>query len=184
MTAAATEPPPDAVLPVRSPAAPRPGERVPAHYRECFGCGPDSATGLRLEVTAAEGVAVTARFTVAEHHQGAPGLAHGGLLAAAFDEAQGFLLWLMRQPAVTGHLETSFLQPVPVGTTLHISAWCRGVAGRRIFTAGEGRLDSPGGAVAVRSSAVFVTVSLEHFARHGRPLTAEQWAGDAASYNP
>ena len=51
---------------------------------------------------------INAKFTVTEMHQGAPGLAHGGLLSCAFDEALGKLMWLVRQPAVTGKLETLF----------------------------------------------------------------------------
>ncbi|MEY3098759.1 MAG: hypothetical protein RIS32_550, partial [Actinomycetota bacterium] len=62
-------------------------------------------------------MSITAQFTVTDLHQGAPGLAHGGLLSCAFDEALGKLMWLVREPAVTGKLETSFLAPVPVGST-------------------------------------------------------------------
>lgn len=61
---------------------------------------------------------LSGKFTVTENHQGAPGLAHGGLLSLAFDEALGKLMWLIRTPAVTGRLETDFLLPVPMGRTL------------------------------------------------------------------
>lgn len=154
-------------VPVRHEAAPQPGERVPSHYARCFACGDDTA-GLRMEVLAGEGVSVDARFVVTEHHQGAPGLAHGGLLAAAFDEALGSLQWLLQVPSVTGRLETDFLRPVPVGSTVHIHAWVVGRDGRKIYSAAEGRLDGPEGPVVVTAAALFVVVPLKHFAEHGR----------------
>lgn len=121
-----------------------------------------------MHVTAGEGLTITARFAVTEDHQGAPGLAHGGVLAAAFDEALGSLSWLLRKPMVTGRLETDFLRPVPVGTTLSIVARVDAVAGRKIYTSADGRLGGPDGRVAVRATAVFVTVGREHFLQHGR----------------
>jgi len=165
-------PPADAVAAVRHPLAPAPGEPIISHYRNCFGCGADHVTGLHISVTAGQGVSVTAQFTVTEHHQGAPGLAHGGLLAAAFDEALGSLNWLRRVPAVTAKLETDFLLPVPVDTTLYIEAEVVGVAGRKIYTRAKGRLGADG-PVAVTASAVFVAVGLEHFTRNGRPADVE-----------
>ena len=74
------------------------------------------------------------KFLVTENHQGAPGLAHGGLLTLAFDEALGKLMWLLRAPAVTGRLETDFLLPVPIGTELHILAEITGLAGRKVYS--------------------------------------------------
>ena len=131
--------------------------------------------------TVGEGLALSAHFTVTAAHQGAPGLAHGGLLAAAFDEALGMLLWLVRRPAVTVRLETDFRRPVPVGSTLHLSARCTGVAGRKVFTEAEGRLDGPDGPVAVAAAGLFVVVPLSHFSDHapdGTPALSGQ------RYNP
>jgi len=167
-----TEPPVDAVAPVRHPQAPAPGEPVISHYRNCFGCGADHLNGLHITVVAGPGVTVTARFTVTDHHQGAPGLAHGGVLAAAFDEALGSLNWLLRTPAVTRKLETDFVLPVPVDTTLYIDAEVIAVAGRKIYTRASGRLGADG-PVAVTASAVFVAVGLEHFSRNGRPADVQ-----------
>ena len=133
----ATEPPPGATAPPRHPQAPAPGERILSHYRQCFGCGVDHPTGLHMLVTAGDGLTATAQFTVTEHHQGAPGLAHGGLLAAAFDEALGSLNWLLRRPAVTARLETDFIRPVPVDSVLHIEARVVAVVGRKIYTGAQ-----------------------------------------------
>lgn len=161
--------PADAELPARHPDAPAPGEVIASHYHLCVGCGRDHPTGLRVEVTAGEGLTLSGRFTVTENHQGAPGLAHGGMLALAFDEVLGSLIWLVATPAVTAHLETDFRRPVPVGTTLYITAQVDGRSGRRLYVSAVGRSDAPDGPIAVQARAVFAIVGVEHFRRHGRP---------------
>lgn len=164
--------PPGVDVPERHPDAPAQGALVPSHYARCFACGDDTA-GLQMEVRAGEGLSVHAEFTVSERHQGAPGLAHGGLLAAAFDEALGSLQWLLQVPSVTGRLETDFIRPVPVGSTVHIEAHIVGRAGRKIWSAAEGRVGSPDGPVVVTAAALFIVVPLEHFTAHGRAAEVE-----------
>jgi acyl-coenzyme A thioesterase PaaI-like protein len=175
-----TTPPPDAVLPERNPSAPAPGEPIPSHYSRCYVCGDDHEMGLALRVVAGEGLSLTGEFTVTEHHQGAPGLAHGGLLTAAFDDALGSLNWLLTAPAVTGRLETDFRRPVPVGSTLHIHAEVVGVKGRKVFTRAVGRLDSADGPVALTAAALFIQVPIEHFTTHGRAEDVERARADRA----
>ncbi|WP_246574525.1 PaaI family thioesterase [Streptomyces genisteinicus] len=165
----ALTPPADATAPVRHPEAPAPGELLGAHYEHCFGCGGDQPHGLHLEARAQDGVRVTAEFTVKPAHQGAPGLAHGGVLATALDETLGSLSWLLRVIAVTGKLETDFVRPVPVGTVLHLDAEVTAVAGRKIYSSAVGRIGSPDGPVAVRAAALFIEVKVDHFIDNGRP---------------
>jgi acyl-coenzyme A thioesterase PaaI-like protein len=142
---------------------------IGSHYDQCFGCGEGQPHGLHLAIRAGEGVSVTAEFTVQPAHQGAPGLAHGGVLVSALDETLGSLGWLLRVIAVTGRLESDFVRPVPVGSLLHISARCTAVAGRKIYSTAEGRIGGPDGPLAVRADALFVEVKLEHFTDNGRP---------------
>jgi len=160
---ASTIPPVGSQIPSRHPKAPAIGSKIPSHFGNCFGCGDLHPTGLHLVAHAGLGANLTAKFTVTENHQGAPGLAHGGLLSLAFDEALGKLMWLIRSPAVTARLETDFLKPVPMGSTLHITAEITGQVNRKVYTAAEGRLDSPDGPLAVRASALFVIVPMDHF---------------------
>lgn len=149
------------------PDVPPPGSDLGMHFEGCFGCGDEPAVGLRLRSFVGDKLCVHSRFLVTEEHQGAPGLAHGGLLACAFDEALGACVGnLLRVPAVTGSLETDFRRPVPVGSTLHIAARLDGVAGRKIYTSADGRLDAADGPVAVRARGLFVTVGMEHFREH------------------
>lgn len=169
-----TTPPVDAVLPARSPVAPAPGEPIPSHYTRCYGCGTEHPSGLRLRLVAGEGLSLHGTFTVTEQHQGAPGLAHGGLLTTAFDDALGSLNWLLSTPAVTGRLETDFRRPVPVGSTLHIEAAVVGVKGRKVFSRAVGRLDAPDGPIAMTAAALFVQVPVEHFVTNGRAEDVER----------
>ena len=158
-----TVPPEGAAIPPRHPQAPAPGSQIPSHFGHCFGCGELHPTGLHLKAIAGEGMDITATFTVTENHQGAPGLAHGGLLSLAFDEALGKLMWLLRAPAVTARLETDFLKPVPMGSVLHISARIVGQVNRKVYAVAEGRLNSPDGPLAVRAASLYVIVPMAHF---------------------
>ena len=163
---ASTVAPPDAVMPVRHLKAPAAKSQIPSHFGHCCGCGELHVTGLHFTAIAGENLDLTGNFTVTENHQGAPGLAHGGLLSLAFDEALGKLMWLIRTPAGTGRLETDFLLPVPMGRTLYIDARITGQAGRKIYTQAEGRLDSPTGEIAVKAAALFISVPMEHFIKN------------------
>ncbi|MBL7497797.1 PaaI family thioesterase [Frankia sp. CNm7] len=169
MTAFRTDLPPEATYPERHPDAPEPGAELPPHYVSCFGCGPGQPHGLHLRIVAGEGLDLSATFEVTADHQGAPGLAHGGLLASAMDEILGQLGHITRMSCVTARLETDFRRPVPVGSTLCLAARVDGVAGRKLYASGEGHLGAPDGPVAVRARALFVQVGLEHFTTHGRP---------------
>lgn len=155
--------------PDRHPQAPAIGVALPSHYDRCFGCGADHPAGLGIELFAGEGVSVTGRYRVAETHQGAPGIAHGGILAAVMDELLGSLNWLLMAPAVTYRLETVFRRPVPVAAELFLAARVVSVADTTVHSEGEGRLGAADGPVAVRAVGEFRQVPAEHFRRHGRP---------------
>jgi acyl-coenzyme A thioesterase PaaI-like protein len=160
---ASTTPPEGSIIPERHAKSPATGSELPSHFKHCFGCGDLHPTGLHLKARVEEGLSISAQFTVTENHQGAPGLAHGGLLSLAFDEALGKLMWLLRSPAVTARLETDFLLPVPIGTTLFISATITGQQGRKVYSVAEGRLNAPDGPLAVRAASLFIIVPMKHF---------------------
>jgi acyl-coenzyme A thioesterase PaaI-like protein len=124
---------------------------------------------MHMTMTAGPDLDVTATFVVTDEHQGAPGLAHGGVLVTALDDTLGALNWLLAAPAVTARLDTSFRRPVPVGAVLHLHAQITGVLGRRVYCKASGRLGSPEGPVALSATAVFMQVPLEHFVLNGRP---------------
>lgn len=119
------------------------------------------------------------RFLVAEEHQGAPGLVHGGILAAAFDEVLGASNWLLVTPAVTAHLEVDFRTPVPVGRTVLIEARIDSVEGRKVRTSGVGHFED--GTVVGHAEGLFIQVPLEHFVEHGRRRDVDELAQELGS---
>jgi acyl-coenzyme A thioesterase PaaI-like protein len=150
---------------VEAPAEFRP---LPSHYDHCFGCGSDHPTGLHLVMEGAdEELRVRGSFTVTEHHQGAPGLAHGGVISAAVDEGMGYLLWLVGSPAVTANLHVDFRRPVPVGSRLELEGRVDQVRGRKIWASMEGRVD---GEIAVEARALYLKVGLQHFVPHAERM--------------
>jgi acyl-coenzyme A thioesterase PaaI-like protein len=160
-------------------AKPEPKPRpLPSHYDRCFGCGRDHPTGLHLEMEADSDSTVRGSFLVTEHHQGAPGLAHGGVISAAVDEGMGYLLWLVESPAVTAHLEVNFRRPVPVGSRLELRANLEDVAGRKIRASLTGWVD---GEVVVEARALYLKVDVEHFVQHAQRMDADM---AARPYNP
>jgi acyl-coenzyme A thioesterase PaaI-like protein len=92
------------------------------HHDLCFGCGQANLFGLQLELEAAPGGGVEGRFFVKQDHQGPPGYAHGGVLAAALDEAMALLVHEEGTLALTGRLEIDLLAPAPVGAFVTVSA--------------------------------------------------------------
>jgi acyl-coenzyme A thioesterase PaaI-like protein len=137
-----------------------------------------------MQITAGEGLNVTGVFVATEDHQGAPGLAHGGLLTTALDEILGSLNWLLAGPAVTGRLEVDFRRPVPVGSRLIVDADVVGVKGRKVFTRAIGRLGDHDGPIAVSAAALFIQVPLQHFVDHGSAEQVQQAIDDRAAGGP
>ena len=147
---------------VRSMSRPEPTTvgRLPSHSPTCAGCGKENPAGLALEVDATEhGVSAVHRF---DHRQeGAPGITHGGLVAAAFDDLFGFLLYRVGELAVTRSLTVEYLRPVLLGVSYEFTAHIRDRAGRRLHV-NAAAADESGRQVAI-AHATFVIVDVEHF---------------------
>jgi acyl-coenzyme A thioesterase PaaI-like protein len=113
----------------------------PHHDPACWGCG-DNPTGLHLPQPAAEGLTeYEAYLQFDERHQGGPGIVHGGLVAAALDEAVGLLATWYAFPAVTARIFVRYRRPVPINTELLVRARLDDARGRRLHvsaTLGDG----------------------------------------------
>jgi acyl-coenzyme A thioesterase PaaI-like protein len=92
------------------------------HHDLCFGCGQANLFGLQLELEPSPDGGVNGRFFVKQDHQGPPGYAHGGVMAAALDEAMALVLRAEGTSAVTARLEVDLLAPAPVGTFVRVEA--------------------------------------------------------------
>ena len=122
-----------ALLPPRRDPPLRPAAAdLISHHDTCFGCGQANLFGLQLEVERQDEGGVAGRFFVKQDHQGPPGFAHGGVVAAALDEAMSLLLHGQGTYALTGRLEIDLRAPAPVGSFVHVAADVERVEGRRL----------------------------------------------------
>lgn len=88
----------------------------------CFGCSQSNARGLRLRFER-RGDTVHATATIADHFHGAPGVAHGGIVATLLDEIScAAVAFLRDRQVVTGELGVRYERPVPVEVALALSA--------------------------------------------------------------
>ncbi len=84
-----------------------------------------------------EGEEVIATVVLRRAFEGAPGRAHGGIVAAAFDDVTGFVIGLLHEPAFTGELTVRYVKPVPVDEPLVMRARLRGRERRKLFIEAE-----------------------------------------------
>jgi acyl-coenzyme A thioesterase PaaI-like protein len=101
-----------------------------------------------------------ATVTFGVHHQGGPGIAHGGIVGAALDEACGLLATWHRFPTVTARIAIRFRRPARINVPLDVSARVTAERGRRIEIAGELR---EGDELLAGAEGTFLHVPLEHF---------------------
>jgi acyl-coenzyme A thioesterase PaaI-like protein len=122
--------------------------------------GWSNPTGVELEVRFDEGD-VIADVVLRRAFEGAPGRAHGGVVAAVFDDVTGFVIGRLQEPAFTGELTVRYLAGVPVDEPLEIRARLDGRERRKLFISAELRT---GDAVIATCRAVYITVDLARFA--------------------
>jgi acyl-coenzyme A thioesterase PaaI-like protein len=68
---------------------------------------------------------------------GPPGHAHGGSIAAIFDEVLGLAAWAAGHAIVVGNLNVSFRQLLPLETIVEIDSKIISVKGRKILVHGR-----------------------------------------------
>ncbi|MFZ0271335.1 MAG: PaaI family thioesterase [Acidobacteriaceae bacterium] len=124
---------------------------------QCFGCGLENRTGLRLRFFTDQDNNVLCHLRLAARFAGPPGHAHGGIIATLLDEAMSKSNRARGILAMTRHLEIDYLRPVPLGVPLTLSGRHTGTTGRRNHV--EGQLADDAGNVLATAKAVFVTVT-------------------------
>jgi acyl-coenzyme A thioesterase PaaI-like protein len=93
-------------------------------------------------------------------HQGGPGIAHGGIVGAALDEACGLLATWHRFPTVTARIAIRYRRPAPINRPLVVAAHVTSDRGRRIEIEAQLR---DGEDVLAEAAGTFLHVPLEHF---------------------
>jgi acyl-coenzyme A thioesterase PaaI-like protein len=145
--------PPPATLPAGADGPMRP------HTATCFGCGPENPASLGLSFVRA-GDVVRAEVTLPPAYEGAPGLAHGGIVSAILDDICGAIPRILGLRAVTAKLDVEFASPVVIGRTLVSEAWLEVLDGRKIRIVA--RL-LEGDQLLASARALFIEVPAEHF---------------------
>ncbi len=126
--------------------------------RAVGGCSNPTSVGLEVRFDSDE---VIADFVLRRAFEGAPGRAHGGIVAAAFDDVTGFVIGRLQEPAFTGELTVRYLAAVPVDEALEIRARLDGRERRKLFISAELRTSD---AVVAKCRAIYITVDLARFA--------------------
>ncbi len=106
-----------------------------------------------------DGVAV-ALVTFGPAYEGAPGLVHGGLVAAAFDQLFGYLQVRLDKASMTRVLTVNYEKPTPFRTELRLEGHCERSEGRRHYV--KGRLLAHG-EVTAEAEGVFVSLPADGF---------------------
>jgi acyl-coenzyme A thioesterase PaaI-like protein len=122
------------------------------------------APPLEAHVDTEAGV-VRARACFSSAYEGAPGLLHGGILAAAFDELLGLATVFSGGAGMTRDLHVRYLRPTPIRTELTFTGRLDRVQGRRLFVSAEVEAN---GQRTAEASGVFIAVGGEKFEQLAR----------------
>ncbi len=88
-------------------------------YGNCFVCGKNNVSGLRLRFEIdKEKQTLKTTFIAGPTFQGWDGIVHGGIICTLLDEAMAKLVYELGYPAVTASIEVKFKKPAPILETL------------------------------------------------------------------
>jgi acyl-coenzyme A thioesterase PaaI-like protein len=111
-----------------------------------------------------EGDGAVMEVTLGPAFEGAPGRAHGGVVAALFDEVMGLALSATGSLAFTGRLAVTYRAPTPLGVVLRARAWSSHRSGRKLTISAE--LHS-GPTLLAEAEGLFIAVEAEQFVGMG-----------------
>lgn len=129
-------------------------------FRDSVVSGRTNPMGIGLEVRR-RGDSVVATTTLGPAFEGAPGRAHGGVVAAIVDETIGYVLPILGELAYTANLNLDYVAPAPLHQELRVTASLRDRADRKLWLQAHGESDD---GIFVRAEALFLTVDLTKFA--------------------
>jgi uncharacterized protein (TIGR00369 family) len=151
-------------------------ERVREGNRLCHMCersGSGCAYGVdRLCLDDAER-AMQVELACSADHEGGPGVAHGGWVAAVLDELLGQLAVEYSDRVVTANLSIDYRRPVPIDQPLIGRARWVSQEGRKIRTAGSICL-AANDAVLAEASGLFILIDPDHHRRHADWVAAQK----------
>src|SRR5947209_386408 len=139
----------------------RPPEGAPiGTFPDCVVSGDANPMGLDVQFFR-EGDEAVSRTVLGPAFEGAPNRAHGGVVAAVFDDLMGFILTIHESPAYTAELTVRYKRPTPVGEEIEFRARLVDRKGRRLHIEAEAT-DSEGTKIAT-AEGLFITIPREGF---------------------
>ncbi|MEO8457224.1 MAG: PaaI family thioesterase [Chloroflexota bacterium] len=128
-------------------------EKDDSPRHKCFGCGDQNPEGLHIHFEI-EGKQAIGRFTPRANHVGFPGVAHGGVVAAALDEAMGWAMYAAGAWAVTAHMEVRYRRPLKLADEVIVTAEVTRDRGKRLEA--EARLETQAGDIIAECTGLFL----------------------------
>jgi acyl-coenzyme A thioesterase PaaI-like protein len=107
-----------------------------------------------------EGEVAFIEATLEKAFEGAPGKAHGGMVAALIDETMGLVMSIQGVVAFTVQLDVSYRAPTPIFRPIVAKAWLDHVERRKLFITCEVR---DGDAICAEAKGIFVSVDPTKF---------------------
>jgi acyl-coenzyme A thioesterase PaaI-like protein len=118
--------------------------------------GPLNPVAPPVELTVDDELVVHGRVTLGSVYNGPPwNLAHGGVIAALFDELLGVATIVKAGGGFTGRLTIHYRKPTPVLEELELRGWLDEVHGRKLISRGEIRA---GGVLTAEAEGLFIRV--------------------------
>lgn len=138
---------------------PEPGwleiEGQDALFDGTFLSGKDGVLAVRYYRT--DDPAVRAKVVFGPRTQGAPGIAHGGSMAALFDELMGVSVWATGGPAYSLDLHVRFRKALPIPDRYVGEARVERVEGRKVWTSARLR-DVSGGTLFAEAEGMYLAL--------------------------
>jgi len=139
----------------------RPAEGTPiGTFPDCVVSGDANPMGLDVQFFR-EGSEAVSRAVLGAAFEGAPNRAHGGVVAAVFDDLMGFVLTINESPAYTAELTVRYKRPTPVGEEIEFRARLVDRRGRRLHITAEAT-DTSDTKIAT-AEGLFITIPREGF---------------------
>jgi len=98
--------------------------------------------------------------TLGKAFEGAPGRAHGGVVAALIDETMGVVLSIAEVLAFTAQLDITYRAPTPIGHPIRVTAWLTKHEGRKLSI--EAKVED-GETLIANATALFISVDPQAF---------------------
>ncbi len=128
-------------------------------FNDSIVSGGSNPMGLGAYLWREDDVAVM-EVTLGNAFEGAPGRAHGGIVAALIDETMGLVLAINNELAFTAQLDITYVAPTPINRPITARARLEKRSGRKLSITANVESDS---VVIAQAKALFIAVEPEKF---------------------